>query len=205
MKRFDLTAGDVILLTTGGFHKGIHHTSLARDLASADAFAANVRQAHIHSRQADNTVNGTILAIKVRDLELLEPDDLATKNMERYQIYHGAAPSSDTGQTPNKPNVIPRAPQESPAHEPTPYPARPQQPDSFTTAPAAVPFQEAQQTPAQPNAAALPNDQIKGDDPVTAQAKMKKRSNWKTFGLSLLLGFAIGMVAVLIVWFIMLR
>ena len=105
-------------------------------------------------RQADNTRNGTILAIKVRDLELLEPDDLATKNMERYQIYHGAAPSSDTGQTPNKPNVIPRAPQESPAHEPTPY-LQTAATGQLYYGTCGSSLSEAQQTPAQPNAAAL--------------------------------------------------
>jgi len=205
MKCFDLTAGDVVLLTSGGFHKGIHHTTLARDLSSADAFAANVRQAHIHSRHADNTVNGTILALKVRDLELMEPDNLAAKNMERYQIYHGAAPVSQTGQAPNKKYLSQHVPQESPAHDPVPYPGRPQQPGNMASSPAVVPYSESQQTQALPKEPALPNDQVKGDDPVTAQAKIKKRSNWKTFGLSLLLGFVVGIVSILVVWFFVIR
>ena len=35
--------------------------------------------------------------------------------------------------------------------------------------------------------------------------KRKKRSNWKTFGWSLLIGFLIGMAVILTVWFIVLR
>jgi len=55
------------------------HSQLAEDIAAPDAFTANIRLAQLHSRQADNSENGTVLAIKVRDLELVEPDDAAKK------------------------------------------------------------------------------------------------------------------------------
>ena len=97
MKRFDLETSDIILLATEGFHTNFHHSQLAEDIAAPDAFTANIRLAQLHSRQADNSENGTILAIKVRDLELVEPDDAAKQNVERIQKSYGSqAPENGT-------------------------------------------------------------------------------------------------------------
>jgi hypothetical protein len=95
MKRFDLETSDIILLATEGFHTNFHHSQLAEDIAAPDAFAANIRLAQLHSRQADNSENGTVLAIKVRDLELVEPDDAAKQNVERIQKSYGSQASEN--------------------------------------------------------------------------------------------------------------
>ncbi len=88
IKQFALRPGDIILLSSQGFNQGYGGPRLAEDLGSPDAFAATIRQAQIHSRQRDDSVDGTILAIKIRDLELSEPDGEIPESEVRRAIYH---------------------------------------------------------------------------------------------------------------------
>ncbi len=88
IKQFTLRAGDIVLLSSKGFCKDYPGEAFASDLASPDAFAATIRQAQIHSRQFNDTVNGTIMAVKVRDLELSEPGDRVPESEVRRAIYH---------------------------------------------------------------------------------------------------------------------
>ncbi len=253
MKRFDLITSDVILLSSSGFHKNFNRSVFEKDISSPDAFAANIRLTQIHSRQADNTENGTILAIKVRDLELAEPSDVAAKNVERFQIYHGATPTSaptreENKQTASEPFVDHFAPSQPASKAPVsaPIPDMPQQvfQRPYDDAPSQPMGQYPQQViqRSQDGASSLPrqysqarntppqspvnsyqasspqhkltehlesNDsyptQNQGDNSMSGQTKMKKRNNWKTFGLSLLMGFLIGMSAILITWYLLIR
>jgi len=186
MKRFDLATGDIILLASEGFHTNFHHTELAEDIKAPDAFAANIRLAQLHSRQADNTENGTVLAIKVRDLVLEEPDDSAQKNVERFQKYYGAVASEDVNSVKSvamKRNDL----NDSQASEQMIIPPR-------------------QQINGRQQVVYSKVAKDKGDEFMIDQAKnVKKRSNWKTFGWSLLIGFLVGMAVILAVWFIVLR
>ncbi|HHW93068.1 MAG TPA: hypothetical protein GX734_01015 [Clostridiaceae bacterium] len=188
VKRFDLMTGDVILLTSDGFHKNFHQKDLAANIAAPDAFAANIRLSQIYSRQANNTENGTILAIKVRDLELAEPDDTAAiKNMERFQKYYGP--------TSSEPDVTMQA-------KPVPYNGVNKPPISTAQGVMTPPRQAYRKQ----RETAPGETRSKGNAAMNRQAKKaKRRSNWKTFGLSLLIGFLIGMAAILIAWFIILR
>lgn len=88
IKQFTLRSGDIILLSSKGFCKDYPEQQFASDLASPDAFAATIRQAQIHSRQFNDAANGTILAVKVRDLELTEPGDRIPESEVRRAIYH---------------------------------------------------------------------------------------------------------------------
>ncbi len=189
MKRFELATGDIILLASEGFHTNFHHTELAEDIKAPDAFAANIRLAQLHSRQADNTENGTVLAIKIRDLVLEEPDDSAQKNVERFQKYYGAVATADNGASPmpargNGVNIS-----QAPIHNAVP-------PQPSYNRHQAISLNGANEA------------MNKGDETMNGlgQAKkMKKRSNWKTFGWSLLIGFLVGMAVILVVWFTILR
>ncbi len=185
MKRFELATGDIVLLTSEGFHTNLHYGELAEDIKAPDAFAANIRLAQIHSRQADNTENGTILAIKVRDLVLEEPDDSAQKNVERFQKYYGAVP-----------------PEEVNGAKPVPVRNHVMN-NSQASAQGVMPPQPSNNRQRRTNSN---GSRIEGDKSMVEQAKnVKKRSNWKTFGWSLLIGFLVGMAAILTVWFIVLR
>ena len=88
MKQFRLRPGDIILLASKGFGQAYPCPLLAQDLASPDAFAATIRLAQIHSRQLDDSVDGTVMAIKVRDLELALPDQEMPDSEIRRTIYH---------------------------------------------------------------------------------------------------------------------
>ena len=103
IKQFSLRPGDIILLSSLGFNQGYGGPRLAEDLASPDAFAATIRQAQIHSRQRDDSVDGTILAVKIRDLELREPDGDIPESEVRRAIYHngqGLFPDEETDDLP---------------------------------------------------------------------------------------------------------
>jgi len=185
MKRFELATGDIILLASEGFHANFQHTNLAEDIKAPDAFAANIRLAQLHSRQADNVENGTVLAIKVRDLVLEEPDDSAQKNVERFQKYYGAVPSEDNNGTK------------------TMHLRRNGMNDSQAFSQDVIPPQLHNNRQQNTNLNGIRNE---GDESMIEQAKkIKKRSNWKTFGWSLLVGFLIGVAVILAVWFIVLR
>lgn len=93
-RHFGLQPGDLIILTSKGFRKGYSPRDFVEDLMSPDAFAASIRQAQIHSRSSDDSDSGTILAVKVRDLELSEPvEDSAASDMRR-SIYHNGQPEA---------------------------------------------------------------------------------------------------------------
>ena len=186
MKRFDLVTGDIVLLTSEGFHTNFHHKSLAEDIIAPDAFAANIRLAQIHSRQADNAENGTILAIKVRDLELVEPNDTAKKHIERIQKSYGSMPTNEESVA-----AEPRTPKRTVNHN---HGAKVQE---HTPPP---PLKD--KTPEK-----APSDvKSEGDKTMLENAKKSKRkSNWKTFGMSLLVGFLIGLAVILVVWFVILQ
>lgn len=186
MKRFELATGDIILLASEGFHANFQHTELAEDIKAPDAFAANIRLAQLHSRQADNTENGTVLAIKVRDLVLEEPDDSAQKNVERFQKYYGAVPMEPT----NEANLSPASRNGIKYAQAFVQDIIPPQPTNYR-----------QQTPNYLNSTGN-----EGDSTMMEQVRsVKRRSNWKTFGWSILIGFIIGMAAILIVWFVILK
>lgn len=68
--QLDIRPGDIFLLCTPGFSDGFDEETMERDLASPDAFAATIRQLQIDSRSADSTENGTLLGVKVRDLNV---------------------------------------------------------------------------------------------------------------------------------------
>lgn len=113
IKQFALRPGDIILLTTGGFNQGYSGLHLSEDLASPDAFAASIRQAQINSRLVDPTANGTVLAVKVRDLELNTPEDRIPEKDVRRTIYHDdAADEAAFAPEPPARKVRPDAPKE---------------------------------------------------------------------------------------------
>lgn len=103
MKQFRLRAGDIILLASQGFSQAYPEETLASDLASPDAFAATIRQAQINSRQGDNTLDGTILAVKVRDLELSLPgkDVLELENRRTLYQYEDTSQADREGNPEN--------------------------------------------------------------------------------------------------------
>ncbi len=184
MKRFDLTTGDIILLSTEGFHANFHHKHLAEDIAAPDAFAANIRLAQIHSRQADNSKNGTILAIKVRDLELVKPDDSAKKSVERLQKSYGSQVEENAA--PAKSRTTRRNSKDK--------------------------SQEAEQEPMnqlinnkQPVSNSNINNGEKDGDIAKQDRKVRVKKDLKTFGLSLLIGFLVGLAVILVMWFVILR
>ncbi len=182
MKRFDLTTGDIVLLSSVGFHKNFHHTLLAEDIAAPDAFAANIRMAQIHSRQADNTENGTILAIKVRDLVLVEPNDTAKKHVERIQRSYGTTPANlaDDANARRARRVAADSP---PEHEHETMSAK------------------------SLNGKRLERRTRRESEVNMAEQARKTRikRDLKTFGSSLLIGFLIGLAAILAVWFFVLK
>jgi serine/threonine protein phosphatase PrpC len=185
MKRFDLETSDIILLATEGFHTNFHHSQLAEDIAAPDAFAANIRLAQLHSRQADNSENGTVLAIKVRDLELVEPDDAAQKNVERIQKSYGSqAPENGTSA-----NVRRRR-----RNAKDKYPEFGQEPTSSQDV---INVQRENNSNGRNG-----NDYMDTADQVR---KSRIKRELKTFGLSLLAGFLIGMAVILVVWFVILK
>lgn len=94
-QKVDLRSGDLILLTSKGFRTGYHPRHLIADLSSPDAFAASIRQAQIHSRKGDDSGSGTVLAVKVRDLELTEPGDEIPGSELRKTIYHKGNPENE--------------------------------------------------------------------------------------------------------------
>ena len=151
-KKIDLKPGDIITLASRGFRQGYHPREFIADLASPDAFAASIRQAQIHSRQGDDSQSGTILAVKIRDLELTEPSDGIPGSEIRKSIYHNGLDQDG------------------------PEPARGGR-----------------------------RKKNKGEDEMAKVKKLKRKRNLKTFFLFLLLGFLIGMAAILFVWFLILR
>ena len=157
IKHFELCPGDIILLSTQGFNCGYHDSRLTEDLASPDAFAAIIRQMQIRSRESDNTENGTVLAIKVRDLELVEPSEHSPRSEELRRIYHDGIDERD------------------------------------------VPAQIVE---------TRTDDARRETEEETMESygtKGKRKSNGKVFFLSLLLGFLIGIVIILLIWFIILQ
>lgn len=153
-RKVDLQPGDVLLLTSEGFRRGYKPRDLIDDLGSPDAFAASIRQAQIHSRQADDTMSGTILAVKVRDLGLSEPVGETPDSQNRKTIYYdGREETADMNQA-----------------------------------------------PARKSRAAT-----KGGDDMARQKKEKRGRKVKTFFLFVLLGFLIGLAAILFVWFLILK
>lgn len=185
MKKFDLETGDIILLTTEGFHSNFHHRQLAEDIAAPDAFAANIRLAQLHSRQADNSENGTVLAIKVRDLELVEPDDSAKKNIERIQNSYGSQ-ASENGTSVNVKPKRRNATDKSPEFG-----------------------QESAFSRSGDNGMQKSNlngrNGSENMDTANQARKSRIKRELKTFGLSLLAGFLIGLAVILVVWFVVLR
>ncbi len=154
-QKVDLKPGDMILLTSKGFRKGYHPRQLIGDLSSPDAFAASIRQAQIHSRQGDDSLSGTILAVKVRDLELTEPGLEVPGSELRKTIYHNGI--LDDSLDENK------------------------------------------------QGKAKDRKKVNGDEGMAKVKKEKRKRNVRTFFLFLLLGFLVGLAAILFVWFLILR
>ncbi|HPX93901.1 MAG TPA: hypothetical protein PK646_06935 [Bacillota bacterium] len=154
-REVDLKPGDIILLTSSGFRTGYKPHQLIEDLSSPDAFAASIRQAQIHSRKSDDSASGTVLALKVRDLELSEPGEPVAGLEIRKSIYH-----KEIGED---------------------------QPES----------EKAGKSKGKRKG--------KGDDAMARERKEKRKGNLKTFFLFLLLGFLIGLAAILFVWFLILK
>ena len=154
-QKVDLMQGDMILLTSKGFRQGYHPRQLVEDLSSPDAFAATIRLAQIHSRKGDDAESGTILAVKIRDLELSEPGEEIPGSEIRKTIYHNGSPDG---------------------HEEEKKSAR------------------------------LKDRKKENEkDAMAIEKKKKRKRNLRTFFLFLLLGFLVGMAAILFVWFLILR
>ena len=134
---------------------------MAEDLASPDAFAATIRQAQIHSRQSDDSVDGTVLAIKVRDLELAPPGQGLAESDLRRSIYHNGQ-DEDLGDDTEEACDSAKGLKQSDSQE-------------------------------------LDEETMK-----KAVKKEKRKRNWKTFLLFLLLGFLIGSAVILLIWLILL-
>ncbi len=161
MKQFSLRPGDIILLCSKGFNQNYPCPQLAEDLASPDAFAATIRQTQIHSRQNDDSVDGTVLAIKIRDLELAPPSQGLAESDHRRKIYHNGQ-DEHLGDDRDEAEV-------------------------------------------NPNGAKQGNSQDLDEETMKKAVKKEKRKrNWKTFLLFLLLGFLIGSAVILLIWLILL-
>ena len=154
-QKVDLRPGDIILLTSRGFRKGYHPRELIGDLSSPDAFAASIRQAQIHSRKGDDSSSGTVLAIKVRDLELTEPGQEIPGSELRKTIYHNG--------------IVEDVQNEKKSGK------------------------------------AKDKKKVNGGEGMAKVKKEKRNRNVKTFFLFLLLGFLVGLAAILFVWFLILR
>lgn len=89
MNKSDLQPGDVYVLSTSGFNKNYRSKDLRNDLAKQDAFAATVRQAHIHSGAGDLGPNRTIVAVKTVDLQLELPQGPSPVEAERRRVFNG--------------------------------------------------------------------------------------------------------------------
>lgn len=197
-RRLVLTPGDIILMTTRSVYSAYAAADLRQSFLSPDAFVGTIRAIHEESLSFNETENHTTVAVKIQNLEHSEPASIPIENSEYQHIMQN--PYQRPPEEYNKQkkaiayNIYDQIPEDNWHNK-----------DYRSASRAATVAQEYSRMKQNNNKFDVLQENYDINYHHAPDADNKSRENpFATFFRFLLLGFLIGLVILLIIWFFVL-
>lgn len=196
-RRLVLTPGDIILMTTRSVYSAYAAADLRQSFLSPDAFVGTIRGIHEESLSFNETENHTTVAVKIQSLEHSEPAPIPMENSEyQYIMQNPYQRPSEKYNKQNKAiahNIYDQIPEDNWYNN-----------DYRSASRAATAAQEYSRMKQTNNEFDFLQENGDMDSRHATDADNNRENPFATFFRFLLLGFLIGLVILLIIWFFVL-